>query len=117
MTDTRREWDPRTRVSLPKPPEHVVARLDIFDGPDWVPFATAEDSRGARAFFLRDEGGKWHRVSEADHSTVADWYEHGAELEITEEEPGWRDLAVRRRNEPFLQRLLISQLPFEEAAA
>lgn len=43
------------------------------------------NSREPDAFFLRDDGGKWHCVDACDFYAVTVWYDYGADLAITED--------------------------------
>lgn len=56
--------DPRTRVSFPRRPERLEAVHGFHPDGDG-PFAYAASFGGAKAYFIRDNADRWHRVSEA----------------------------------------------------
>lgn len=56
-----------------------------------------EDSREPDAFFLRDDGGKWHCVDACDFYAVEVWHQYGADIAITED-PSTGALSARFRD-------------------
>lgn len=69
-------WDPRTRVSFPRPDRRAEAKVQFEH--DGVQFATAEcwevEVPGPLpvAYFVQDNipWGEWHRISKADYELI-----------------------------------------------
>jgi hypothetical protein len=102
----------------------MTNETDFNPPPNAVPYEDerfayiGEDSREPDAFFLRDDGGKWHYMDACDFYAVQVWHSYGADIAITED-PSGDTLSARFRDRPDGTCILLSPLvwlgnkPFE----